>query len=619
MDNAKTSDVTTKSTQADVLRFGRFQIDLQHRTLVHGTERIQIQRKPLAVLIYLIEQAPRMVPRDELLRRFWSDAVNDESLTRCISTIRTHLRDNNSQPEYVETHHAQGYRFIADVVRPDDNPSSKVPAVWPRRGYLFAALVVIAVAILATTSVFFDVETSQKLPSTINRLAVLPVHVEIPDVPWLEGALTDHVMNAVSKIEGITVVASNRASGDLEREEIVSRLKVEALLLTRLEELPNGSRLSARLVAAEHSELLWQSSFESTDAIVSSAQVERLAHQVALRLRPALQLRESDKQPDERAYALYLRGRYYWSQRSAVGLEAAIESFNRALEISPDYVDAMLGAAESWLLLPLYGAMPPLEAIPTARSLSLEVLKADPHNARARAVLGVIAMQFDWDWFTAESLLREAVALNPNDATVQQWLGELYCYQSYFDKCRRQLRVALELDPLSPVLNMQQGSPALYAGDFRAAITAYESAMNSSPQFALGQYVVGLAWAGLADWEKAIAAYQASLPDLGLPIVGGPMIYALARNGDIDAARALLDRLEMLALAEYVPPSKLAVAHLGVGDKERAVSYLQIAVERHDDRLVYFANDVHFRELMGDPELREIANKIGLRTHSEEI
>lgn len=402
-------------------------------------------------------------------------------------------------------------------------------------------------------------------------------------------------------------------------EETGNRLNVEAILSTRLEKLPSGSRLSAQLVATSDGALLWQSSVESENAIIGSMQVEKLAQQVAVRLRPALQLRASDKTLDKDAYAFYLRGRYYWSQRSAIGLKAAIDSFNKALEIDPDYVDAALGAAESWLLLPLYGAMPPTEAIPTARSLSLQVLDADPHNARARAVLGVIAMQFDWDWLAAESLLREAVALNPNDATVQQWLGELYCYQSQFDKCRRQLRLALELDPLSPVLIMQQGSPDLYEGDFHAASVTYESAVRDSPQFALGQYVVGLACAGLGEWEKAIEAYQASLPDLGLAIVGGPLIYALSMSGNVDAAYAMLERLEELSQSEYVPPSKLAVAYLGVGDRERALSYLQTAVERHDDRLVYFANDVHFRNLMGDSRFRHIAEQVGLTTRAEQI
>jgi serine/threonine-protein kinase len=614
MKNAGTAQTKTETARPDTLKFGEFRIDLPQRVLFRGAERVRIQRKPLAVLIHLIQQAPRMVPREELLQKFWSRAVNEESLTRCISTIRTLLGDNKNPPEFLETHHAQGYRFIAEVARSGANDVPAGRRSRSRRLGVAAAFLILASVVLLATRFIPGGKAPGPSPETINRLAVMPVVVEYPEEPWLERALTDHVMRAVSRVEGITVVASGPASGVIEPQEQGNRLNVQALLLTRLEAMPKGSRMSARLVATDDGALLWQSSFASTDAIVSSSQVEKLARQVAVRLRPALQLRDQKKQVDEPAYAAYLRGRYYWSQRSAVGLEAAIVAFNEALEINPDYADAMLGAAESWLLLPLYGAMSPMEAIPSARALSQRVLDEDPHNARARAVLGVIAMQFDWNWLAAESLLRESVALNPNDATAQQWLGELYCYQSRFDDCRRQLRIALELDPLSPVLLMQQGTPALYSGDFDAATAAYKTAMENSPQFALGRYALGLACAGLGDWDRAIAAYETSLPDLGLAIVGGPLIYALSKSGKVAAANMILERLEALAETRYVPPSKLAVAYLGIGDKERAVASLQLAVDTHDDRLVYYANDVHFRDLLGESGFREIAERLGFTT-----
>ena len=91
----------------------------------------------------------------------------------------------------------------------------------------------------------------------------MPVGVDFPDKPWLESALTDHVMDAVSRIEGITVVASGPTSRNIDPQERGRRLDVQALLLTRLEEMPNGSRLSARLVTTDSGELFWQSSFES--------------------------------------------------------------------------------------------------------------------------------------------------------------------------------------------------------------------------------------------------------------------------------------------------------------------------------------------------------------------
>ncbi len=592
------------------LTFGEFRIDLAKRTLSAGGERVPIQRKPLEVLIYLAEQAPRLVSRTELLRRFWSASVNEESLTRCISTIRERLGDGDDPPRVIETHRAQGYRFIAAVARDEPVASDSLRPARYRLPWVSAAAVVGLLLFLVFWSGVVH-ESPVPPADRIDRIAVLPVGVRGAEAEWLSTALTDQMMRAVSGIEGIKVIAAGSADPAAAPRAAGRRLDVPAVLTSRLEQVPNGSRLSAKLISAHDGSLLWSSSVDSPQALSSDVQLASLARQIAQRLQPTLQLRVASSPVDPAAYRHYLQGRYYWSQRSAVGLDAAISAFDKALEVKPDYVDALVGAAESWLLLPLYGAAAPMSSIPGSRSLAERALVFDASNARARAVLGAIAMQFDWDWSRAEKLLREAVALNPNDATAQQWLGELYCYRGRFDECARQFRIALELDPLSPVLRMQQGSAALYAGNFELALTEYQAAARDNPDFGMGRYVIGLASGGLGDWGRAVSAYRAALPELGTAIVGGPMVYALAKNGDRDQAVELAAELEALAAERYVPPSKLAIAYLGLGERDRAVSWFEQALKVHDDRLVYFGVDVHTRDLAGEPAFAEIAARIG--------
>lgn len=591
------------------LRFGPFRIDVEARTLHRGAARIEIQRKPLEVLIYLAEAAPRLVTREELLGLFWSRAVNDEALTRCVSTIRKLLGDEGQPPEYIETHRAQGYRFAAPV-SVDGRPHAAGAGLSrrARRNKLIVLALALAALVVLSFVGFLGSGGSDRL---IDRLAVLPIAVPPDSDPWLAEALTDDLMQAVATIEGITVVSSRGLPADIAPPDAGRRLGVEALLLARLDRVENGSRLRAQLLGTADSSLLWSAAVESGEPLSGPAQIGQLSRALAQRLRPMLQLSPPRRQVDPAAYRRYLEGRYHLAQRSAAGLEAAGVAFGAALERQPDYPAALAGAAMSWLLRPLYGATPPRDAVPSARAYAERALAVEAGNSYARAVLGVIAMQYDWDWQRAEALLVEAVTLNPNNATAQQWLGEYYCYREQESRCRERLAMALELDPLSPVLSMQQASVYLFAGKYDRAVELYRLAIAAHPEYALARYSLGLAHAGLGEWEAAIDAYESALPSLGLAIVGGPLVYALASAGDTAGARQVLARMESLAADRFVPPSKFAVAWLGLGDRARALESFETALEARDDRLVYFAVDVHTRELLADPDFAGLARRIG--------
>lgn len=608
-DASEATDSRPAGEAGRTLGFGPFRIDLDARTLHRDASRIEIQRKPLEVLIYLAEAAPRLVTRQELLERFWSRAVNDEALTRCVSTIRKLLGDEAQPPVYIETYRARGYRFTATVTASGQPHAAGAGLSSPATRN---AIIVLAIALTAFLALSFSGFFGSDEPDgRIDRLAVLPIVVPPDSDPWLGEALTEDLMQAVATIEGVTVVSSRGLSSDVAPREAGQRLAVEALLLARLYRVDNGSRLRAQLLDTADSSLLWSATVESGDPLLGPAQIEQLSRALAQRLRPMLQLSPPTRQVDPVAYRRYLEGRYHLAQRSAAGLEAAGAAFDAALARQPDYAAALAGAAMSWLLKPLYGAAPPRDAVPRARAYAERALAIEPGNSYARAVLGVIAMQYDWDWQRAEALLGEAVTLNPNNATAQQWLGELYCYREQESRCRERLAVALDLDPLSPVLHMQQASVYLYAGKYARAVELYRAAIASHPEYALARYALGLAHAGLGDWEAAVGAYESALPSLGLAIVGGPLVYALASAGDTGRARTVLTRMESLAANRFVPPSKFAVAWLGLGDRTRALEWFEAALEVRDDRLVYFAVDVHTRELLDDPAFAGLARRIG--------
>jgi DNA-binding winged helix-turn-helix (wHTH) protein/tetratricopeptide (TPR) repeat protein/TolB-like protein len=628
-ENRETSPVADGS----VLQVGEFRLDRSARRLTRDGRRVRIQQKPLEVLTYLAEHHERLVTREELLDRFWPRAVNEEALTRCISTIRKHLGDVRDPPRYIETLWGQGYRLIETVeAQPGVDPAAASPSpggdersgsdrekngpdkTFGRQWGIQIGLA--ALALVAILTVFLlaprdDPDTSIR---DIDRIAVLPISAP-DDEDWIASALTDHLIRTISKIEGVTVVARGSASqfsAASDPIEIGERLKVDAVLVSVLDRSQGSSGLRSELVSTADASVLWNFTVEPARARTDEERIRNLARAVAGRLWANLQLREPKHQVDPEAYRHYLHGRYYWNQRTVAGLSAAVESFDAALKLEPDYVDALTGLADSWLLMPLYGGVAPNDAMPKARAAAEKALRLDSGESRAHAVIGVINMQYDWDWVAAESHLRKALTLDPNDATAEQWLGELNCYRARFDECKRHLQLASGLDPLSPVLRMMQGSPALYSGQFEAAVAAYRSTLEELPDFEFTHIGLGHAHIGLAAWDDAIASYETLLPDVGLAVVGGPLIFALAKSGETHRAQELLVELEDLSRERYVPPSKLAIAYLGLGDRVRAIEWLGRAVEARDDRLVYLGVDNLFTELRSDPDFREIAASIGL-------
>jgi DNA-binding winged helix-turn-helix (wHTH) protein/TolB-like protein len=616
--------VDNGSTSTALITFGEFRLDTARRRLTRGGRRVRIQRKPLDVLIYLVSHSDRVVTRQELMEAFWPSGSHEESLTRCVSIVRKLLDDTQEPQRYIETVWGQGYRFVARVDTVDSPPSSRATSRpgpgqkpnGPRRWRPGGAAVLLAaglIAVVAMTWLWDSADREAALP--VERIAVMPMTSPSADDEWLAGALTDRLAETLARIEGVVVISRGSTAQFSSQPDPVAAgrlLGVDALLESQLERSGERVGMRSQLLSAEDGSVLWSYAVAPETTVLEPDAIVQLASSVAQRLWANLQVEATTHTVDAEAYRHYLRGRYFWNQRSKTALDEAVAAFEAALAIDPAYADAQVGLAETWLLMPLYGAVPPTQAIPRARQAAIRALELDARSAQATAVLGVIAMQYDWDWTEAEARLREALTLDPNDATTEQWLGELYCYRLRFDECRRHLRAAAGLAPLSPVLQLLQGSPALFSGDFEAAIAAYEQARERSPGFALTRYVLGLAHAGLGQWDQAIEHYRAALPDLGLEIVGGPLVFAMARNGDLDGAKAVLLDLQELAEKRYVPPSKLAIAWLGLGDRTRTLQWLDRAIDVHDDRLVYLAVDAHFRELHRDPKFRIRGAKVGL-------
>lgn len=613
-------------------RFGPFVLDRTTRELSRSGQRVHLANRPFDVLDYLIAERHRLVSRSELLEQFWSGGhVYEEALTRCVSSIRKALDDRDNPPSYLETRWNVGYRFIGEVaadlepatthgVATDATvaeagspaPPARASMASPARARWLAAA---AMAVLASGAWLLADRAIQpeSLPQ-IRRLAVLPLEVSGVDPQLVEG-LDDELLRAVSRIEGLRVIARGsvlRTTADRQDPVAIGRaLRVQALLTGRLRQDAEHAVVAVRLIDAADAAVLW-----SYDARVESRDFARSPDTVAARLATHLSARlrsvpasSVSLKPDN--YARYLRARHYWNQRTGGSLREAIRLYDRVIVEEPGFAEAHEGLAEAWLLMPLYAGVAPYVAHPKARQAAEAALRINPESSRAHAVLGVVKSQFEWNWRAADEHFLRAISLDPNNATAYQWRAESFCYRRLLERCQSDLREALALDPLSPIIETAQGLPARFAGDLPRARERFATTLRKYPSFAFAEFQLALIDSAEGRWQDAIARYERVLPAMG-PILGGaPLGYAYARAGRKDDARRILDDLRRLSTVQYVPPVAFSDVAIGLGDRVLALAWLERALAVRDDFLTQVGVDHHHRELHGDPRFRAIMARVG--------
>ena len=617
----------------DEWRFGPFQLERSTRRLLRQGRVVHLARRPFDVLEHLIAERPRLVSREELLALFWGGRdVYEEALTRCVSSIRKALDDRSDPPLYIETRWHEGYRFIADILpAPIDGPASTTgtaadePPVQPpdsvprraRRIGLSVVLVVASMALLAASwPTLRQLGTADRSGVGIKRLAVLPLRAEATE-PWVGQGLADDLVQTLSRMEGLTIVAPEAAARALDDgsdlAEVGRALDVQALLKGAVRQDGERYVVSLQLLDTVDSHVLWAYESVSSQSEMAGARAD-IARRLATRLSARLRTPPPPAPRHEATYGLYLRARHLWNQRTRESLNQSIALFGEAIAAEPDYSEAHAGLAESWLLMPLYAGVAPHEAHPRARAAAQEALRLNPDCARAHAVLAVISSQFDWDWLAADEHFRQAVELDPNSATAFQWWAESLCFRRLFDRCQEYLREALALDPLSPILTLAQGLPARFSGDTEAARRTFEAVLRTHPSFAFAEYQLGLIASQDRDWDRAIAHLERALPAMG-PILGGsPLGYAYARAGRTTDALRLRHDIEQLSAHRYVPPLAFAGIAMGFGDHDLALSWLERAATVHDDFLASVAVNHHFDDLHGDPRFEALLARVGLPT-----
>jgi TolB-like protein len=451
-----------------------------------------------------------------------------------------------------------------------------------------------------------------------STIAVLPfsnLSAESDNAYFSDG-MTEEIIHALTRIEGLRVVAWDSAARMRDEQEDIGairrRLDVTHVLRGSVRRDGNELRISAYLVNASSGQYLWSQTWDREFRDVLAIQAE-LAVLIADTLKlHLLGAREAGPVQPE-CYQLCLRGRFYARERTPESLRRSVICFERATAMPNAPANAWAGLADAWTLCADYCLVSPGESIPKARAAAERALELDPLSAEAQAALGLILSLYDWRWADAESRFRRALELNSGYVNTHHWYAmDFLACLGRFDEAMAEIAIAVRLDPLSPILREGQAYLFTLSRRYDEAIEHFAGLHEMDPSFYKALTSMGRALLLMGRYDEAIGKLEAGRALAGaVPQVLGALGEAYGRAGRITEARGLLARLHEIAATEQAPASPFALIHLGLGEKDEALKWLETGVERHELPMAMLNVHPVYDDLRGEPRFRELVQRIG--------
>lgn len=561
-----------------IFRFGAFELDTQSGELRRHGLRIRLQEQSFQILLLLLERPGEVVTRGELRRRLWpGDTLVDfdVGVNSAMKRLRDALGDSAEQPRYVETLRRHGYRFIG-AVRPPSTPPIRSVAVLPFENF------------------------------TGNRAQ-----------DYLVDGMTDALITDLAQISGLRVIS--RTSVMLYKgakkplPEIAHELKVDAVMEGAVARSGQRMRITAQLIHVPTDRHLWARSYERDlgDILALQGEIARaIAQEIKVELTPQEWVRlTSTRQVGPKAYDTFLKARYHFNKQTAAGYFKAIRTFEQAIAEEPTYALAYAGMSDCYRLLTFWGPLSPQESMPKAEAAARTALKLDETLAEAHTALAAIAYRFHYDWSRSEREFRRALELQPNHAECHRMYSVFLWNVGRFEEALSEAKLGQELDPLSPSTNV--GSTFLWARQYDRAIAECRRALEMDPDFPHAHFGLGLAYTLRGDFREGVRELRIAVKlSRRNPGYLSRLGHAYAAAGKEREARKVLEELQARSRRQYVSPVGIALVHLGLGDRDEALIWLEKAYQVHDFDLV--TRNPRLDPLRSDPRFQHLLRRVGL-------
>ncbi len=508
--------------------------------------------------------------------------------------------------------------------------ADRMPAAAQRKKHTWIYIVVVG-AIVSITLFFLGrysaisgaprhSEAATGVPE--KSIAVLPFDnlSRDPDNAYFAEGVQDEILTRLAKVADLKVISRTSTqhfkSVPENLPQIAKQLNVTNILEGSVQKAKDQVRVNVQLINALTDAHLWAEIYDRKLTDLFSVESD-IAKTIADTLQAKLTGSEStamSNKPTENpeAYELYLKGRFFWNKRTGQDLKTACDYFQQAIAIDPHYATAYAGLAESYILIPLFDAGSPQDYFPKAKAAAERAIELQETSAEAHTALGLLFCFSDVNFAQSEKEFKRAIELNPNYATAHHWFGNaLLVALGRFDEAISENKRAVELDPLSLIINADLGSTFMMARQYDQAIAQLQRTLTLDNKFGYTHWNLGEALYLKGDTAAAIAEYEKARTLDDDPQIVALLGRAYADTGQKDQALELVRELEARAKQQFVRGYLIALVYIGLGDKTKAIDYLEREYLNHDNiDTAWIRADPMLDPLRGDPRFEALAEKI---------
>ena len=650
--------------------FGDFQIDVCERVLLRNGNTVPLTPKAFDTLLALVESRGGVVEKEEIFSRVWPDTfVAEVTLARNISTLRKAFGEGAKGRQYIETVPKRGYRFVAEVTESWEGGESRaqpgviiakptvsqvvmgqqeefeaapdgqdrgltVTGVNPFRAMRWrlglksklVTVTLLASLIAASLFIWSARKRTEIVPAPpIQTIAVLPLNVVNPEAgdEYLGVGIADRLIGDLTKLREIIVRPTSAVlkyvAKPTDPVQAGRALAVDAVLVGSVQKTGDRLRNDLQLVRICDGEVLWVKNYDGQFRGIFGLQDE-IAHEVTRAVR--LELRTEEKRlmanrgtQSVEAYQAYMHGRFFQSRGTFDGRLKAIEHFQQALILDPNYALAYVGLADCYALQ-VMASSPFVESYQKAKSAVLTALALDDTLGEVHTSLGWIKLSFEWDWDGAEKEFQRAIELSPNYPTAHYWYGiYLSLIRGNHDEALAELRRAQELDPTALGLSTNIGALLTRARRDDDAIVQLCKVVEMDPNYSPARLRLGDVYARKGMYEAAVAELQAAITlENNDPFYVAELAAIYAMGGQKAKAIKIIEDLKKLHTRNRSMAGAIAAIYADLNDKEEALRWLAEAFEARDPQLWLEINgDRRWDILLSDGRFTALLQRMGLK------